>query len=75
MGWDDYVALAFDEIRHWGSESLQVHRRLRGLLGDLLAVVEHERRPPLRRQLALLDERAADLPEVERPAATGRQVR
>jgi len=75
MGWDDYVALAFDEIRHSGSESLQVHRRLRGLLGDLLAVVEHERRPPLRRQLALLDERAADLPEVERPAATGRQVR
>ena len=75
MGWDDYVALALDEVRHWGSESLQVHRRLRVLLGDLLTVVEHERRPPLRRQLALLDERTADLPPVERPAAAVGHIR
>ncbi len=68
--WDDYVALACDEIRHWGASSLQIHRRLRALLQDLLEVVAVERRPPLRRQLALLDARAADLPDTERPAAT-----
>lgn len=68
--WDDYVALACDEIRHWGASSLQIHRRLRALLDDLLDVVGPERRGTLHRQLALLDARAADLPSSERPTVT-----
>ena len=37
--WEDYVHLAFDEIRIAGSGSPQVARRLRGVLEDLLTVV------------------------------------
>lgn len=33
--WEDYLSLAFDEIRMCGSQSLQVLRRLRAALGDL----------------------------------------
>ena len=33
--WEDYLALAFDEIRQFGASSIQVNRRLRAALGDL----------------------------------------
>ena len=33
--WDDYLALAFDEIRQYGSSSVQVMRRMRSALYDL----------------------------------------
>ena len=36
-GWDDVLDLAFDEIRGYGASSLQVARRLRAVLEDLLA--------------------------------------
>lgn len=65
--WEDHVHTALDEIRHWGSASLQVHARLRTLLEDLLTVVPDERRAPLTDQLRLLDARSeSDLPDVER---------
>ncbi len=67
--WADHVALALDEVRHWGAASLQVHRRIRALVLDLFEVVAAERRPPLERQLALLDARLDELPGPERPAA------
>lgn len=71
--WKDYVGLACDEIRHWGAGSLQIHRRLRAMLNDLLTVVDEDRRPPLERQLALLDARMElDLPEFEQEAALAR---
>ncbi len=54
MGWADFVSLAVDEIRIYGAGSLQVLRRLQGMLGDLLQIVGEERRPPLREQLGLL---------------------
>ena len=65
--WSDHVSLALDEVRHWGAGSLQVHRRMRALLLDLLDVAPHDRRAPLERQLVLLDQRSSDLPVVERP--------
>ena len=34
-GWDDYLTLAFDEIRFYGAGSVQVMRRLRSALNDL----------------------------------------
>jgi uncharacterized membrane protein len=54
-GWDDYVALAVDEIRHYGGRSIQVARRLRAMLDDVIAIAPPERVPALVRQQELLD--------------------
>src|SRR4029450_11768467 len=51
-----YVRLAFDELRLAGAGSPQVARRLRAALEDLKTVAWPQRRPPLDRQLELLDE-------------------
>jgi uncharacterized membrane protein len=56
MSWEGYVRLAFDELRLAGAGSPQVARRLRAALEDLRTVAPPERRPPLDRQLELLDE-------------------
>jgi len=56
MSWEGYVRLAFDELRMVGAGSPQVARRLRAALEDLTKVAPPERRPPLDRQLELLDE-------------------
>ncbi len=53
--WPDYVALAIDEIRQFGSGSIQIARRLRHLLMDLEGVAPPSRQEPLARQLRLLD--------------------
>lgn len=53
--WESYVSLACDEIRHYGKTSLQIHRRLRSMLLDVIDVVPEERQVPLREQLELLD--------------------
>lgn len=54
-GWSDYVALACDEIRRSGQGQIQVHRRLRAMLFDLLEVAPANRHAPLEEQIALLD--------------------
>lgn len=71
MGWDGFVALAFDEIRQVGVGSPQVPRRLRAALEDLLVVAPPERRPPIQRQLILLDEACQELtvPDLDRTAS------
>jgi uncharacterized membrane protein len=51
MSWDDYVHLAFDEIRLAGAGSPQIARRMRAALEDLLTVAPPERRGPLQQQL------------------------
>ena len=56
--WEGYVSLACDEIRQYGGASIQVHRRLRSMLLDLLTVAPRERHGPLRQQLRLLDDSA-----------------
>jgi uncharacterized membrane protein len=66
MSWDDYVHLAFAEIRMAGASSPQVARRLTEVLEDLLAVAPSSRREPVARELEQLqaairdDYRAAD---------------
>ncbi|MFD3327442.1 DUF2254 domain-containing protein [Streptomyces sp. NPDC058701] len=55
-GWDDYLQLGVTEIREYGSTSLQVCRRLRALLQDLLRSQPSEHLPAVRAELALLDE-------------------
>jgi len=66
MSWEDYVHLAFDEIRLAGADSPQVSRRLVAALEDLLRVAPEERRAPLREQLQLLREALQSSPRSER---------
>ena len=53
--WDAFVALAFDEIIVSGADSIQVTRRLRALLDDLLASAPPTRRPPVSARIATLE--------------------
>jgi uncharacterized membrane protein len=53
--WEDFVSLAVDEIRLFGRDSVQVVRRLRAMLEDLLDMVPEERKPPLQQQLELIE--------------------
>jgi uncharacterized membrane protein len=53
--WDSYVRLAVDEVRQSGKGSIQISRRLRFLLEDLLRVAPLFRRGELERQLSLLE--------------------
>lgn len=54
MTWEEYVHLAFDEIRMAGAASPQVARRLRAALQDLLTIAPPERQIALQEQLDLL---------------------
>jgi uncharacterized membrane protein len=53
--WEDFLVLAFEEIRFYGATSHQVMRRLRALLYDLREQVPPERRPALERYLERVD--------------------
>jgi uncharacterized membrane protein len=54
--WEDYVNLAFEEIRQYGADSVQVMRRMRSALNALLsAAQDEEMQTILRRFLADLD--------------------
>ena len=64
--WADFVHLAVIEIRHFGEASIQIARRLRAMLEDLIAGLPEERAALLRPELALLHrsaERAFPDPE------------
>ena len=64
--WDDYVSLAFDEIRQYGASSMQVNRRLRATIDDLLTIAPLERRGPLERERRMLhDSVARSFPHLE----------
>jgi len=54
--WEGFVRTVFDELRIAGAATPSVARKLRWALEDLLAQVPAERRPPLERQLALLEQ-------------------
>ena len=56
--WEDFVRLAVTEIRHFGGESIQVARRLRAMLEDLIQTLPESRAVLLRRELALLQRSA-----------------
>ncbi|MGC1411535.1 MAG: DUF2254 family protein, partial [Acetobacteraceae bacterium] len=53
--WEDFVTLAFSEIRLYGAGNFQVARRLRAMIDDLLVVLPNARQPALRRELESLD--------------------
>jgi len=53
--WEDFLVLAFDEIRYCGASSIQVMRRMRALLQDLSEQVAPERRAALQSYLERVD--------------------
>lgn len=68
MTWDDYVHLAFVELRLAGAGSPQVARRMQSALRDLRAVAPEDRRPVLDEQLDLLTTASAEAMADERDA-------
>jgi uncharacterized membrane protein len=46
--WEDFLRLALDEIRSYGSSSVQVMRRMKALINDLILVLPEERHAALR---------------------------
>jgi uncharacterized membrane protein len=52
--WEDFVHLAVTEVRQFGGESIQVARRLRAMLENLIQTLPEERTALLRQELTLL---------------------
>jgi uncharacterized membrane protein len=53
--WEDFLTLAFDEIRYCGATSVQVMRRMRALAADLIRALPPERHEALHHQQQRLD--------------------
>jgi uncharacterized membrane protein len=46
--WEDFLLLAFDEIRFYGANSVQVMRRMMALISEMISVLPRERHYALR---------------------------
>jgi uncharacterized membrane protein len=46
--WEDFLRLAFDEIRFYGASSVQVMRRMKALISEMVSVLPEERHHALR---------------------------
>lgn len=53
--WEDFVHLAVTEIRQFGQNSIQVTRRLRAMLENLLVTLPEQRCGLIRQELSLLE--------------------
>ena len=53
--WEDFVQLAFREIRLYGAENFQIARRSRAMVDNLVKTLPESRWPALRLELDLLD--------------------
>jgi len=53
--WEDFVHLAFTEIRFYGAENMQIARRLRAMIVNLTDTLPAQRHSALRKELELLD--------------------
>jgi len=54
--WENFIHLAFTEIRIYGASNIQIARRLRASIMDLMSALPAERHPALQQELNLLDE-------------------
>lgn len=54
-GWDDFVHLAFAEIRFYGASNVQIARRLRAMIINLANTLPAERHAALHQEYDLLD--------------------
>jgi len=59
--WEDFVHLAFSEIRACGASNIQIVRRLRSMIENLTETLPNHRLDQLRQQLNLLDREAKRL--------------
>jgi uncharacterized membrane protein len=57
--WEDFVQLAVTEIRQFGGASIQINRRLRAMLENLIQTLPEKRAASLRQELKLLQRSAA----------------
>jgi uncharacterized membrane protein len=46
--WEDFLRVAFDEIRFYGANSVQVMRRMKALISEMVSVLPEERHHALR---------------------------
>ena len=53
--WEDYVNLAFSEIRSYGSNNLQIVRRVRAMIENLMQTLPEYRHAALKKELNLLN--------------------
>jgi uncharacterized membrane protein len=53
--WTDFVQLTFSEIRHYGAGNLQVARRMRAMIENVLPSLPEARVPAIRHEQDLLD--------------------
>jgi uncharacterized membrane protein len=53
--WEDFVHLAFTEIRQCGAQNIQIARRLRAMIENLIQTLPKHRHPVLQSELDLLD--------------------
>jgi uncharacterized membrane protein len=53
--WEDFVHLAFTEIRNCGAQNMQIARRLRAMIENLMQTLPKHRHAILRRELTLLN--------------------
>jgi uncharacterized membrane protein len=64
--WDDFLMLAFDEIRYYGATSVQVMRRMKALAADLIRALPPERHESVQYYQQRLDATiAASFPDAE----------
>jgi uncharacterized membrane protein len=71
--WDDYVALAVDEIVEAGAGHARIRQRVERLMRDLLAVAPASRRAPLQQRLDALT--TGDAPSHSTPGGPDDRVR
>jgi len=75
--WDDYLVLGVTEIREYGATSIQIVRRLRAMLDELLGSVHEQNRAAVEDQLARLDATVAqhwrDSPDLDLAGTADRQ--
>jgi len=53
--WEDFVHLTFTEIRFYGADNVQIARRLRAMILNLMKTLPADRHPALQQELARLD--------------------
>jgi uncharacterized membrane protein len=53
--WEDFVHLTFTELRHCGAGQVQIARRLRAVIENLIYTLPEHRHPALRIELDLLN--------------------
>jgi uncharacterized membrane protein len=53
--WDDFVHLTFTEIRHSGKGQVQIARRFRAMIENLIRTLPEHRHPALQTEMELLD--------------------